>query len=413
MTVTVNHEQFQLIEGLFRLPGMMMGGRNPLEQPAAELVSEIARTGWVLPGIDVVIGTHGSGSVVIREVNSVSFDTNEGTMRLIFGNRMHDGTYGLTSVDVDGITKYSCYDDGSGSRTEAATAWISDRLEEAVARLKEIASAPGHDDVTEEGDLNIRTLCRVDPMLAPEDFPALYSWAERDVAYRLAGYGEAAPKNDYGLSGNGWRLTSLGANDGRPVNPKVYNGYTYASTDPSSKSGHVVYGFREDALPVEIRLKYLNEVFVVDNAAFRKAAAADRQKALAEGRDRMTEVQLNSWTLATARTLVPWSEYDGSFEEPVIVIGRQTFSDEVRLMRGPISVIANDNRVAVEMKDTLSDQVVTLYSGNLKLPHCRWATRIATEAADLLQVSSEVSQEITDILENSPQPSVDSLLAKP
>lgn len=416
MTVKVDHEQFSLYPGRFVWPGTVMGKSNPLEAPGVRLVAELARVGWEVPGVDVEIHTYGKGQEITRYVYSVSFDTPRDKLRLTFGNRQRNGAYGLYSAKVENRDEVCFYDDGSGERNPSLVKWAKAWIEELTSRLAKMDSFPGQDWVPSKGDPVIRRLCHVEPIPVPADFPVLYAWADRDDAYRLAGLGDEpdAPKNDYGLSGNGWRLCSLGAKDGLPVDPKMNNGYTYASEDPAVRASQVVYTVKEDSLPVELRLRYLNDVYVVDNSAFRHAREAAFEKAKSEGRDRITDGELDSCVLATARTMVPYAEYEGGFEDPVVIIGRQTLAEEARLMRGPIRVDLVGEGVAAIMTDDLTGTEMSLFQSEKRMiPYCRWAARTGTEAGRLLQVDCRISPDVAEILANNPQPSLESLFAKP
>ena len=73
-----------------------------------------------------------------------------------------------------------------------------------------------NDDVSDEGDANLRALVSVPRVEAPTDFPVLYAWAERDDVYRIrhreadAWNGAPTPDECYALSGSGWRLAGYG-----------------------------------------------------------------------------------------------------------------------------------------------------------------------------------------------------------
>jgi len=416
MAVRVHHEQFSLRKGRFVWPGSVLGeSENPFEMPGAELVSELARTGWQAPGFDVDVYTYGSGRNVTRYVQTVAFETSSGRLSLHFGNHQRDGAYGLYRAEFDGKEAAAFYDDRSGSRPKEAVERVLKEVGTAISRLRAIADFPEHDDVTAEGDPAMRKLCNVEPVPVPADFPVLYAYVEREEARRLAhGEPDANPGDEYGLSGNGWRLAALGLAGGRPADPRCFEGYSYASDDPAIKGTHVIHRPREDALPVEVRLKHLNDVYVVDNAAFRHARTEDVEKALKEGRERMTDSEINRWTMATARTLVPYAEYEGGYEEPVYVIGRQTDFDEVRLMKGPVEVRLDGEGVVTTMADETTGIEMELFRGRLRtIPHCRTAVRVADDACGLLGQSRSVSGEVQAILDNNPQPSLESLLARP
>lgn len=176
--------------------------------------------------------------------------------------------------------------------------FVRKAIDEVTERLRSIASMPGHDDVTEEGDAVLRRLCHVEPVPVPEGFPVLYAWADPNDAYRLAGQGDEKPT--YGLSRMGWRLASLGASR----NPSI-RAATPTPLPTPGRASHVVHKAKEECLPVEIKLRWLNDVYVVDNGAFEVARKAAWDKAGGEGREKITDGELNECILATARTIVP------------------------------------------------------------------------------------------------------------
>src|SRR5690606_33152273 len=120
-----------------------------------------------------------------------------------------DGSYGLASTEIGNTLRIDFHDDGSGKKKPRDVDFVRKAIDEVTERLRSIASMPGHDDVTEEGDAVLRRLCHVEPVPVPEGFPILYAWADPNDAYRLAGQGDEKPT--YGLSRMGWRLASLGA----------------------------------------------------------------------------------------------------------------------------------------------------------------------------------------------------------
>lgn len=248
-------------------------------------------------------------------------------------------------------------------------------------------------------DATLRRLCRVDPVPVPDDFPVLYAWAEPEDAWRLAGRTRETPRADYGLPGTGWRLASLGAGSDNPLHT---NGYTYASTDPRVRASQVIHAAKDECLPVEIRLRWLNEVYVVDNAAFRRDIKEKHSMAAAEGRDKLTERELNESILATARTIVPWSDYLGDFEEPVVLIGRQTERDEVRLMRGPVRVAIDKGNVTATMADdeTGLNMILARARGS-GVGAARHAMRVAENASLVLGVPVEATPDVLEKLSQS------------
>jgi hypothetical protein len=129
----------------------------------------------------------------------------------------------------------------------------------------------------------------------------------------------AYPDEQHGI-GVGYRLVSLG--DGEPGLPSAaYDGYVYArqgqlteATDLTQinrigrdmrRTGSMLGGAHGFA---QLRPKHGDDVFVVDWVHARQSS------------------------VALARTMTPVNEYDGSFEEPIIIFGRDIELDEISYM---------------------------------------------------------------------------------
>lgn len=78
---------------------------------------------------------------------------------------------------------------------------------------------------------------------------------------------------------------------------------------------------------------HANGIYVVDNGVYEQTRK-DLFTAIAP-RDRLTDSELNQAYAAFHSTRVPISEYDGSYTEPVVWIGRGLDLDEVELVSGP------------------------------------------------------------------------------
>lgn len=260
------------------------------------------------------------------------------------------------------------------------SAAVRDTVDAVVARLAALPDAPGHDDPSPKGDSNLRRLARVEPIPVPDDMPVLFSWAEENDVYRGA---RGRDEDRFLVKGNGARLASLGVRG--PVPAKAYDGFSYASADPSVRAGQVIHGPREHSLPAVIRLKDLNEIYVVDNAAFDRAQDAAFAKASAEGRDGITDAELNESVAATARTMVPYAEYAGGYGKPVVVIGRRLGLDECRPAMGPVSLSAGEDGVRATLTDAETGTAFTLFEEDRDVTWTRrYAERAAERAVDAL-----------------------------
>jgi len=461
MPVTFRNEQFSLI-GQFSPIGQRFAWPKPgsvLETVGAELVRELARVGWDVPGIDVEFGTTGKGTNVVRRVHTISGETERGPFRLTFRNVQEQvgQTYhhtGLSDAAVPpGIEiRYWGNDHTLVANVYSGSDWLRDaksfmdefkkdyiphlyrsytaqvspeRLDadvrlgakrgredgplsvtagevtgpvvdfirdELIAKLRLLPSAEGHDDINEQGDANLRRLAQVEPIEAPEDFPVLYCWVDRNSAHRILGKSHGSYSDgsgDYVVDGTGWRLMNLSdlPRDANPrdFHPKINGYFSYASSDPAVKAAGPSNAVDYLNLPVEIKLRYLNDVLVADMAAYDDLREEMWQQVIAEGRKEFTGDEIRRSYGALARTVVSAADYDGSYKRPTYLIGRQLHADEARLIRGPVWVHVEKERVRALVKDEETGNEIALahYEGSEWRKLGRWAVKEATEVAQM------------------------------
>ncbi|MGY3581445.1 hypothetical protein ACVIGB_000485 [Bradyrhizobium sp. USDA 4341] len=398
---------------------------NPIERTGGLLVRELARVGWEVPGLEIQIGVGGCGENIVRAVRSIKGRTESGPFELAFQSAQERrGRWGIcpglskatippgiqleysrddrhspvaylytgndwktdgasfinewkTDTNEDkqyrkysgngrpGLMRYQPaglrYSDTSEAQpraldSELLTAKVLEFIElNLLSTLAAMPTAAGSDDITPQGDANLRRLAAVQSIPAPEDFPVLFTWVARNDAYRLRDLAESEPDERFGVS----PIQRLCFRSNVPEVARRQ--YSYASSDPTARIGHVIHHPNDEASPVAVKLKHLNDVWVVDNAAFRHAAEAAIKKAESEGRKRLTDAELNECEAATARTIVPAADYNGGFETPVYLIGRQTEIDEVRLIRGNIEVAQADDRTSVTLMDEVTGSAFLLF----------------------------------------------------
>lgn len=450
MSLIFEQDRFRLQPQSFVMPK----GGSKMEAAGAELVKELQRVGWDVPGIDVEFMTSGVGTRLSRHVHSVSGATERGPFRLVFGgaqlskgNRReltglneatvppgleivlyedksptvvhryvgtdwvaegrafidaprvnskldgaprlyvtYEGHSGVLKADDDMDREYSPEGDeplflDKEEVIDAVVAFVRDDL---LSKLSELPTAPGFDDVTDEGDANLRRLAKVEPIPVPDDFPVLYAWIDQDDAFRIANKGRRAEPGepDFVLAGNGWRLVALGGNPRRErLHDRAHDGFSYASADPSVRAGQVIHGTKDNSFPVEIKLRCLNDVYVVDNSRFEAYRNQAIERAISEGRDRLTNAEVDAAVLATALTMVPATEYAGGYGEPTYLIGRQVFADEARLMRGPIEVVSDGASFRTVITDAASGLEMQLYED-----HRNFSDRVEKVARDAASV---------------------------
>lgn len=253
-------------------------------------------------------------------------------------------------------------------------------LRDLVRRLSVLPTKPGHDDLTVEGDANMRRMADVEPVPAPAGFPRLYVKVDANDARTAALAHATGDPAEPALVGNGWRLCSLGVpNDpSRPFPERAYDGFNYAFADAECRSGlGLIAGNDDRSHPIAVDLKYLNDVFVVDEAAFHAAREAMVEIVKSQGRDRFTDREVNLWYAALARTMVPAAGYDGSYERPIWLIGRPLGADEAKPVVGKVRLVRSEGENLVVIGEGEEAIVAARLQG--------WARRAERIAGDLAQ----------------------------
>jgi hypothetical protein len=421
MPVKIDYDQFRFSQARYNKPedATKLGckGANAFVATANEIVRQIARAGWDVPGVDVTIRYYGRGTNIMKHCSDVSFDVvlADGTtdkVTLGFWNKSGPqvgghNTLGSASKFKRGDEELNLYSDGSGDwrkdeRFLDATALIAQML----MKLSDMPSKDGHDVDHPEGDLNLREICTTVPTPAPADFPPLYAWVERKDAYNALGVIDRDMDEDYAreqefrLSGNGWRFvnTDWGIKwDEIPAGG--WEGYDYASPDINVRPAGLCYTSNNGILPVEVKLKNLDDIYVADMAPYENAREDDWARAKVEGRKEYTTEEIGNQRRASMVTFVPAAEYKGGYVKPVYMIGRQLQADEARGMAGPVSVAMEDGFVVTRMRDVATDTDVIIYEGGDELYHKNSAIRDARELAGIFYKEPEIEQEILDALE--------------
>lgn len=200
-------------------------------------------------------------------------------------------------------------------------------------------------------DAGLSDLLPIESIPVPAGFPKLYAWADLNAIYRLRDEPQKA-SDDFGLAPSR-RLLSLNYKPSFPVDPKVNDGYIYATTAarPGVRAGSSWHGSGRADMPVEIELSDLAEVYVVDRARYVRSREEHEKVARAEGRGSFSDREIADSFGAVAATIVPVLEYDGSFEDPVHVIRRELSRDEVRVMTGPLDLTSKGHGLAIVLTD--------------------------------------------------------------
>lgn len=362
--------------------------RMPFQDLGYALLAELGRVGWNVPDLEVATSTYGRGRNLLTAVNSISGRRPEGAFALNFrgAQELVGGYYrmtGLNSAILPSGLAVAFHDDGSRSLkrftpdgdwsrageygegwttlgTAGPAAWakavaeVRILVDAVLSDLAALPDAPGGDSIDGHGfDPNLRRLISPEPVPVPAGFPVLYAWERIDELGR-AGLKRHRPdraEDDYVLAGNGLRLVSIGMGGGG-LPHKATEGFTYASADPNGRPVAPGWTPREDVLPIEVKLAALNEIYVVDAAAYEATRRVQAACAEGEGRSEYTNAEIAEAHRSVARTMVPAADYAGGFADPLYLIGRQLHEDEARPMSGPVRVVLADDRVSGSMRDT-------------------------------------------------------------
>lgn len=370
------------------LPTVRGEAKNPMANPGARLVAELQRVGWDVPGLDLEFTSHPTSDGVKRKLHTIAGRTSAGPFRFVFDDS--ETRYEPVRVDLCEIGTPPGYrfafghdldhrlrvakqryegDDwfGEGAeflagfpsyeperRPQHAEGHCRSVVESLIHKLEAMPTAPGHDDLTEEGDANLRSLAAVERIPVPADFPKLYAWLPTEEIHR-------ARETSHGaiLPGDGVRLSARTQDSLGRLRDEAWNGYSYAGPALEPRAGHCVHGsFDEFSAPIEVSLSCLNDVWVVDNSRL----AQRRQEILeATGKDRLDDSELDECITAVARSMVPAAEYAGGYAEPVYAIGRRIFADEARPMKGVVEVREAEDGVTTSFEDTECGTVVLFH----------------------------------------------------
>ena len=181
-----------------------------------------------------------------------------------------------------------------------------------------------------------------EPLIPGVVFPQIYTVCEWDDAERIMqgkqDMASLVPKDRFGLIGSGYRLVNLGTKDDGTFPKVAYEGFLWCrvgnpaelQTQEDIEIPHwYVDSLKNDSF-VRITPKYANHIYVIDGDA-----SESWKKAFFEAhpnQERLSNAELGEYYRVAARTLVPISEYKGTYTNPVVLIARELELDEVELI---------------------------------------------------------------------------------
>lgn len=185
-----------------------------------------------------------------------------------------------------------------------------------------------------------------DPIPFPDSIGPLFCFGEYRDSERIK-WGRTfpdklQPADRYGLSGGGYRLAFLGVPNDGTLPEIAYDGFRWlgigkvnARTPISDLEvpGHCRWSDRERFV-IRVTPDRCDGVYIADHAEY-EARRKELGDVMEEGRDTFTDEEVNDFTRARARTIIPISDYKGDYKKPVVLINRELSFDEVEIISGP------------------------------------------------------------------------------
>jgi hypothetical protein len=136
----------------------------------------------------------------------------------------------------------------------------------------------------------------------------------------------------YGMVGSP-RLAPTYIKSGPDLPEVAYDGFLWCGV--IGTAGWQVPGYSRGSFNdylIKVTPKDARGIYVADHAVYEKRRAVLSDVATKEKRDCFTNAEVNDFIRARACTIVPITEYKGSFEEPVYLINRELDFDEVEVI---------------------------------------------------------------------------------
>lgn len=150
------------------------------------------------------------------------------------------------------------------------------------------------------------------------------------------------PDDRYGILPN-WRLVTLGEGLDDDVDHMLAtDGFIWCAfgnvTSDTPRETLSVPGQRmitgDEKFVFRIKPKRADGIYVADNAPYEQRRE-ELSAAIPDERRDFTREEMQDFVSARARTLVPIAEYNGSYQQPMVLINRELELDEVELVSGP------------------------------------------------------------------------------
>ncbi len=337
-------------------------GNIGIAKAGAKLLQEIARCGWNLPDINIECdGYRNSENHLYRYVSDVVFEFEDELIELHFSPSAVTGADDTPENYLRLVHRFPLGSDRSiGSESSA----ISDPeviLAIINGKTDELSKRPGietTDQGTDEEDFDLGRHIYSEPIPASQLSPTLYTWIPNYLLDDAKRKSIASPN---------LRLLPLDIKvTGRGLHERVHDGFIYATTNPNNRTTNGLAYPDFETIPVEIKLKNFNEVYVIDFARHQEAMEELDRKKLEQGRKGHTNSEFLDVMTAIAATMTPIQNYKGNFRQPSYIIGRHLLKDEARYMTGPTQVVETENGVKSILIDEKSGRKISIKEYNDK-----------------------------------------------
>jgi hypothetical protein len=369
---------------------------SPIGIASRVLLERLAKAGWDVPEVDVSLSVWNcSERGLFRYVSRVDGRHEGKPFTVKFGNSITGNRYRFIP---GAMSEFSIGDDKFPSEMSKWSPDQIDLFEDAMlsvsAKLSKLPPSPFARNIKETGDANIRRFFSTRSIPVAPGFPVLYTWLPSDEKKSLP-YGTI-------VAGHGGRLVNDSTPEDRALlPPRNFDTFDFASTDINVKADQGIWTVNEKALPVEVRLKHFNEIYVMDMASRDDARRAVTEAIVAEGRKQASREEQSRIDTAAAKTMIPVTEYRGGFRRPVYCIGRHLRDDEARIMSGKVTVDYDGTVVSVTMLDNITGGVVPIFSnGNAGVGMLNHAVEIGRSIAANIMCGFEVREPVLEAIRN-------------
>lgn len=320
----------------------------PFDEIAEEIVKAIEKRNWKVPEITLEFDTYGSGEEkyqLIRSITGKNFRLYFCRIQGKLSARWND-TAALEEVcipkqilrvheDESGPIYYQYV----GEDWKADKVNLQQKFSEFTAWLKEfvldyILTFPEADTI--EPPVPMEELI---PYEGP--WETIYSICGGRDAERISQGKEGPTKLEPGERhadfGSGHRLLPLYVKDEGNIPKIAYESFIWCDTNQKENIMQdtefavgvmgAMYSFLGKNYAVAIKLRYANEVYVADDAKFEET----RQQLFQEiaPREMLTDAELNKAYAARGATIVPITEYEGGYQNPIVLIKRELEFEEI------------------------------------------------------------------------------------